>query len=545
MRSPPVAIAWEFRQRHRWGLIALSGYLLVLATIKLLILESGQLIDLDSPQSFAFVVVVPLTATFTYFLAVFSFGLSGDLIARQSMYPARMFTLPVTTEALVGWPMLYGSAAMAVLWLATRLFALWPSGIDVPVIWPALLAAGLLAWTQALTWMPYGWPGLRVIVTVLCLGAIDTIVLLALYFKVSEPVMVAIAAPQVPVAYMVARFAVARARRGEVPDWRGVFAGPAEIADGPAGRRGHFPSPARAQAWFEWRRHGRSLPALVGILLPFELLLLFAAGNTPALVFIILLGVLVTPPFMAVFVAATVGNSTPQARDGYGLTPFIATRPLTRAALIAAKLKATIWSTVAAWLLVLVAVPLALVFSDTWQMVAERIRGAAEDIGTARVVVVVLLLFSGVIASTWKQLVQSLYIGLTGRARLIKGSVFVALSLLFLIGPIAQWIIDNRRVQGALWDALPLVLAMLVCLKMSAAVWVATRLYRSRLLSDRTLVTGAACWCVVVLALYGLLAWFVSTPFFPRYVLALLAILAIPLARLSAAPLALAWNRHR
>ena len=48
-----------------------------------------------------------------YFLAVFSFGLSGDLAARQSMYPARMFTLPVTTAALAGWPMLYGTAAMA------------------------------------------------------------------------------------------------------------------------------------------------------------------------------------------------------------------------------------------------------------------------------------------------------------------------------------------------------------------------------------------------------------------------------------------------
>ena len=30
MRSPAAAIAWEFRQRHRWGLIALAGYLLVL-----------------------------------------------------------------------------------------------------------------------------------------------------------------------------------------------------------------------------------------------------------------------------------------------------------------------------------------------------------------------------------------------------------------------------------------------------------------------------------------------------------------------------------
>ena len=64
-------------------------------------------------------------------------------------------------------------------------------------------------------------------------------------------------------------------------------------------------------------------------------------------------------------------------------------------------------------------------------------------------------------------------------------------------------------------------------------------------MSDRTLVAGAALWSGVVLALYGVFVWLLSTPLFPRYVLALVAILAIPLARLSAAPLALAWNRHR
>ena len=77
MRSPAVAVAWEFRQRHRWGLIALIVYLVVLAAIKLVGLARGLPITLDSPESFAFVVVVPLTATFTYFLAVFTFGEAG------------------------------------------------------------------------------------------------------------------------------------------------------------------------------------------------------------------------------------------------------------------------------------------------------------------------------------------------------------------------------------------------------------------------------------------------------------------------------------
>ena len=125
MRSSAAAIAGEFRQRHRWGLIAVTGYFFVLAMIKLVILERGQRLDLDD-ESFAFFVIVPLSATFIYFLAVFTFGLSGDLSARQSIYPPRMFTLPVTSAALAGLPMVYGTTAMAILWFGSRLLALWP-----------------------------------------------------------------------------------------------------------------------------------------------------------------------------------------------------------------------------------------------------------------------------------------------------------------------------------------------------------------------------------------------------------------------------------
>jgi hypothetical protein len=542
MRSPARAIGWEFRRRHRWGLIAVAGYLLVVATIRFLILEPGEPVLVDSVR-FAAVVSVPLTTTFVYLLAVFSFGFAGDLAARRSMYPARMFTLPVTNAALVGWPMFYGTAAMAILWLAARLVAVWPSGIEIPLIWPALLAASLLAWTQALMWLPYGVPGIRVIVAVLGLAALDTVVLLAMYFNAREPMMLAILAPHLPLAYLVARVAVGRARRGDVPDWRGMFARP-RINAVLTPRRDHFPSPARAQAWFEWRRHGRSLPALVGLLLPFELALLWLATDAPAFVFEILFLVLITPPFMAAFTAWTVSKPNPNVSDAYGVPPFTATRPLTTAQLIAAKLQMAMWSTLAAWLLVLVAMPLALEWSGTWSVVTERARRMSDAIGTPRAATVVLLILAGFIVATWKQLVQSLHVGLTGREWIVKGSMLLTLTFLILLGPIVEWIIDTPSVQRALWNALPPILAGLVGLKMSAAAWIATRLDRSRLLGDRALVAGAACWVLAVLALYGVLVWLCSTPFVARYVLALIAILAVPLARISAAPLALAWNRH-
>jgi hypothetical protein len=544
MRSPALAIGWEFRRRHLWALITMAGYLLVLAAIKRLFLGPMEPIRLDPPDGRAAVVITPLTATYVYLLAAFSFGLAGDLAARQSIYPARMLALPVRTAALAGWPMLYGTAAVAILWLVTALFVRWPWGIELPLIWPALLAAVFLAWTQALMWMPYGLPGLRAIVAVPWLATLDAVALLAIHYHVREPVMVAFLAPQLPLAFLTACSAVGRARRGEVPDWRGRFARPASNAV-PTRRRDHFPSPARAQAWFEWRRHGRSLPALVGLVLPFELALLWLAKDAPAFVFEILFLALITPPFMAAFTAWTVSQPNPQVRDSYGVPPFIATRPLTSAELIAAKLKMAMWSTLAAWLLVLVALPLALERSGTWSLVTERTRRMNDAIGTPRAATVVLFILAGFIVATWKQLVQSLHIGLTGREWIVKGSVLLTLTFLILLGPIVEWIIDTPSVQRALWNALPLILAGLVGLKMSAAAWIATRLDRSRLLGDRALVLGAACWLVAVLALYGVLVWFFSTPFVARYVLALIAILAVPLARISAAPLALAWNRHR
>ena len=542
MHSAGSAIAWEFRRRHRWGLIAVAVYLLVLATYRLF--APGR-ITFEDAQSFAFAVIVPMTSTFMYFLAVFSYGLAGDLSARQSMYPARTFTLPVTNAALAGWPMLYGTVAMAILWAITRFLAVWPADVEVPVFWPALLGASLLAWTQALTWMPYPLPGLRVIVTVFWLMMIDAIVMLALELKAPESVMLAILAPHVPLAYFTACFAVGRARNGDMPDWRELFARLGRIAEGLRRRGKHFPSAERAQEWLEWRQHGRSLPAMVAIVVPFQLGLLFLFSETPVIIFETLVCVLLTPAFMAIFTAATVSRSNPNAGDSHGLSPFIATRPLTSASLIVAKLKATIRSTLAAWLVVLVAIPLALRLSGTAPVVIDWGRQLIDAVGKPRAIAFVLLALAGFIAATWKQLVQSLYIGLTGREWLIKASVFLTLTLLAILFPVALWAIGNHIAMAALWAAIPWIAAVLVCFKLSAAAWIVIRLRDHRLLSDRTLVLGAIGWDVAVIALYGLLLWLVPTIIFRAYLLALIAILEIPLTRLSAAPLALAWNRHR
>jgi polyhydroxybutyrate depolymerase len=358
--------------------------------------------------------------------------------------------------------------------------------------------------------------------------------------------MVAILAPQLPLAYLAARYAVGRARCGDTPDWRGVFARLGRIADVLPRRRGRFPSAARAQAWFEWRQHGRSLPAWVVILAAFEVLFLYLVRHEPpVLTMIALVGLLLTPPFLAAFVAVTVGRSSPDASDAYGLTPFVATRPLSTAALVAAKLRMALASTLFAWLVVLVAVPLGLTVSGRWPVVIEEARGLTEFFGAPRAVVLALLCLLALLAATWKQLVQGLAIGLTGREGLVKSSVLIRLSSLVLIGLIVHLLSVSRDARIFLWNALPWIPAIPAFFKMCAAAWIASRLHRDRLIGDRALVTGAAAWLAIVLVLYGVLAWMFDTPHIGHFFLVLLAILTVPLARPSAVLLALASNRHR
>ncbi len=544
MRSTAAAFGWEFGQRHRWPIIAFITCAAAVTAYRLLFVADGVTLQMDPPEGLAGFLIAPFSIAFCYILAVFSFGLSGDLAARQSIYPARMFALPVTTAALAGWPMLYGAAAMTAVWLTAWSFARWWS-FDLPLVWPGLLAVTFIAWTQVFTWKTYAFRGLRVIVTVAWLISLDIIVILAVETKVSSEVLSAFLAPQLPLAYATACFFLARARRGDVADWHlGGFRTPA--VGGATAPKAWFRSAARAQAWFEWRRHGWTLPALVAMVVPFELSLVFVPGNNmPSIVFPALIVALLTPPFLAGFVAAAVSKANPFARDSYGLAPFTATRPMSSAGLIAAKVEMTLWSTLLTWAVMLIVVPLALMWSDTMPLVLERSVRLADAIGTPRALVLSVLVLVGLMASTWKHLIQNLCIGLTGRDWLIKGSVFLSLALVILIFPAWHWMRYNSRVFWTMWDNLPLLLAVLVALKMMVAGWIAIRLGHSGLLRDRTMMVGAFGWSMAVFALYAVFVWFADTSFFPHYLLLLVAMLLVPLTRVTAAPLALAWNRHR
>lgn len=543
------AIGWELWRRHRRGFLGIGLYVAVLAAMKLIIITLRVTVVFESDVQFAFAMVVPISCSIVYLLAVFSYGLSGDLAAQRSMYPARMFTLPISNAALVGWPMAYGATTIVVFWGATRTLAPWPSNFAIPTFWPATLGAALILWTQAATWMPYPFRGARLVAAIVVLQAIDAVVLIALSTRSPEWVVLAITVPQLPLAYLAARYAIARARRGVVPEWdvSALIPGAAHVVSGFPRKqlfvRSAFPSPTRAQVWFEWRRHGRALPVCVAIVLPFLLLILWTTGTSAALVVATLLGALLAPVVMALFSGVTVARSGTSSH-WYGLPPFSAVRPLRNGQLLAAKLKMTLLSTLAAWSIVAVAVPIALAWSGTWPIARDFGDRVARIVGTQRAIALLVVLVVGLMLSTWRHLVQSLCIGLTGNERQIKGSMFASIVLASLLGVLAIWIVDTERV-GAVWSMIPLILSVAVAAKMCTAAWVAVRLSRARTLSDGAMLTGAISWTTTVLVLYAVLAWLADTPHIPRFLLMLIAMLSVPLTRVSAATLAVQANRHR
>jgi hypothetical protein len=540
MRSPAAAIAWELTTRQRWILIAIPIYLLALALIKSMLIGPAEPVEVfDGFGAFG---VVPFSVTFLYFVAVFSFGLNGDLAARQSIYPARYFTVPVRTADLALWPMAYGAAAMMLLWLVTSSAARWGLGMRLPWLWPGFLIAVVLAWIQVFSWLPYGLRGVRVIAAVAALISVDIVVITAIELKVRERTLIAFLLPQLPLAYLAGCRALALARRGHVPDWslfNRAGAGRARLLK-------PFSSAARAQFWFEWRRNGASLPMLVAMVLPFELALPFITGyGSRAFIFELLLFVLVTPIVMAGFAGATISKANPFGREVYGVTPFTATRPLTSAGLVGAKLTMAMWSTLAAWVLLPIGVAIGFSWSGADSVLIDWAQWLRDTVGLPRAIVAAIVVQGFLITSTWVMLVQGMYIGLTGREWLVKTSGFVGLVIVMLLGPLYEWISENAGVRRWLWDWWLIFPAALAVVKVIAAIWIATRLARSSLLSDRALIIGAAGWTLAVFALYGVLVWWADTDILPRYVFMLFAILAVPLVRVAASPLALAWNRHR
>ena len=138
-----------------------------------------------------------------------------------------------------------------------------------------------------------------------------------------------------------------------------------------------------------------------------------------------------------------------------------------------------------------------------------------------------------------------MYFGLTGRrwAANLVGWVCLPGSI-FLCG-LAGWLYRRPATHITVLAVLPWLLGLLVLCRLLIAAWALRLVLRRRLMQPSTVARWLGCWLLFASLLFAVLAWAIPTELVPKGYIAFGVLFAMPMARLAAAPLALAWNRHR
>jgi hypothetical protein len=534
----------------------MTALLAVLAVLMLLfqVMPAGQ-----PARTVADFAVFVFIVGFFYTVAVFTFGFECDVSARTSCYPARSFTLPVPTWALVFWPMLYGTAAVALAWTALTVFVLRPLRPEMPVGAMALFYAAALAWLQAVIWSPFPLPGLRPFAAVLVLAGCPFLITVGMTSGLGEGALLGLSAALIPPAYLVALWGVSRARCGSVAEWN-WWPAPAAAAAALAGvsRRRPFASAERAQLWLEWRERGVTLPSFVGLsLLAYQPLFprceqaveqmvksgLFpthaAVVETGGTALVVAAYMLLVPLLSATFMGASLGMPTFLSREPYALSSFAGVRPLSDAALAGVKLRSAALSALAAWAATLLTVSVGFTLADGWEQ-WERFRGHwLPGLGTAGGYALLAGAAAALVLLTWLQLGKGLFFSLTGRKWVVLGSTGLSVLFWFTLAIVAL------RFDDVFLRALPWLVGALALLKLLAAGLALPAVLRHGAPGPHVVAVLAGLWLLTAGGVMGLCAWLAPAPYLPVLSAGLAVVWFLPFTRLAAAPLAMAWNRHR
>jgi hypothetical protein len=148
--------------------------------------------------------------------------------------------------------------------------------------------------------------------------------------------------------------------------------------------------------------------------------------------------------------------------------------------------------------------------------------------------------------AAWTGLVHSLWLGLTGRTWLINayGAVMGVFWLALVVGG-ALLFYTNPEAGARIKDALPWLLGAALAVKAIAAVATFRALHQPARVPAPDLALAASLWALIVLFQAAMIVWLI--PADAKTLATTIAAVALltPLTRLAAAPLALAWNRHR
>jgi hypothetical protein len=551
MTSAALGIGYSLWLRVRWAIGATLTLYLVLALVP-------QFFPAMAPYccgasiAILFMVMVPLLNTFSYGPA--------DLGVKSSGFPPHMRTLPISTRAMVGWPMLLAAVIFALLWMLPACFIFLPAGIQIPVFWPAAMFAAICLWVQAVGWSPFPSPFARVPILLIAIVPLTVPLAFGITFlegTTQSTLLFVCGLIWSAAAYAFGVRGLSRARTGCEGDWfrpiaeRWAARGRRQYAIG--NRRRPFRSPFAAQLWHECRRNAIVLPIMIGFVgLPMLVALCLPVLNPRATPDAFVFGSTVLPPHMIMlliwialpsFFALTQGASMAKC-DVWGIIPmpaFFATRPMTTTQFLLIKLCSTAFSVISVWVITFSLFALwAALEASTLNTHKSIVRAALVE-ATPRTIAISISFLVGLVVVTWRNMVSGMWPTLTGRKRFSIAIGFAFMAAYSAVGGALSWTYQHQAYHALFWRVLPWIVGGLIGLKLFVAVWLSLRLQKRGLIRPSTLRLLAVGWLVLA----GSLMAGVSLVITPTWALAAIVVMSLPFPSLAAMPLALDWNRHR
>jgi hypothetical protein len=551
MTSPASGLAYFLWLRIRWAAAGTVAYLVCLAFAAHIVPEFGE------PDPIVLALCL-LTASIAHLLHVFTLG-PADLGVKNSGFPTHMFVLPLKTQTLSGWPILYAAATFAILWVLIVHVVLRPAGYSPPVLWPAAISATAIGWIQSISWSPFPTPFARVPAIVVAVVPLIAWGTWATIYPDSSFVLfavVALCALWLGVAYGVAIRGIARARCGTesyltiLP--KRLRAAVKQFLIAHPFHWSAFSSPSVAQLWHECRRNiiwSPAMTAFIGLpLLVFSCSVLVNPDSNHTLLFgglqlsptaMLLLIWITIPLLLATTAGQGLGKLDMWGKDA--MPGFYAIRPMTTARFVAVKLLAAAVSAIFGWIVIWLLIGIwALVEISPLNAHESLVRAAWDNVTLRRTPIAVSAAIA-VVALTWRLCVIGMWPSLSGRKVVSNTLSIAALGWMLLAVIAGSWLYRHPEVQPRLLVCVPYLLGVLLTAKFSATACVVCRLHQLRLITPRTTTKLLAAWSTTTIAIFGGLSQLVL----PNWFMAGCVALAVPLARLAIAPLALHWNRHR
>ncbi len=270
MHTIPKALLWEIFARGRWAVI---GFFLLGNLMPMLVYTAMSRFAVDTADP-AFLNMHILFLP----LIMFEFAI-GMFVAQGSL--ARLYTVPVSTRALVTWHMIPGSLLLA----SEMAIALWAQNLlfdfDYPVLGPSLFAA--TAWAAAQLFVCVSQ---RTISGFLVTAAPSVALLFWLHSRYggwfSQPSHFWHEVSVIDLITLISVFAVShvctvaavgRDRCGEkmpsLNGWKWFIDFLERRGRAAALQRSPFKSPESAQAWSEWKSKGIAFPLVIILVLLF------------------------------------------------------------------------------------------------------------------------------------------------------------------------------------------------------------------------------------------------------------------------------------